>query len=473
YVIEVVGDFDKQFKIISKDINKEIDTFFKAGLNNLLKDDRNLLDKIVKSLSQIEQVHSDDEHDDDEAEEEKTEQQSNHHNAYKAYMKAAKAHSMALVSGKNSRSQNYTLITDIIGHFPHSDDEMKEVAVKVSIVNDLRQLINPTRRYITGLPARYRSFINHALRNGRWYQEGDRYSNDIDGLELDLLILSCLNYFHLASKRGFPTSGFTKSDMDYVIKNQILIDEVTDFSPIQVACISKMAHPKLNSVFACGDFNQRLTKWGTRSKESLEWALPEMKYQEIDQPYRQSELLSVFAARLSSADHVFEDDIDLHDSVKKGYLPTLFENASDDHQICNWIGQRIKEIESIIKSLPTIAVFVDGEEKIDPIARDLGNALEDYNIPVMPCKNGLVIGQEQQVRIFDIRHIKGLEFEAVFFIGIDRMAGDQPDLFEKFVYVGATRAASFLGMTCYDALPKQLNNVSELFSQSWDAGTCQ
>jgi len=35
------------------------------------------------------------------------------------------------------------------------------------------------------------------------------------------------------------------------------------------------------------------------------------------------------------------------------------------------------------------------------------------------------MGNENDVRVFDIQHIKGLEFEAVFFVGVDRLAASQ------------------------------------------------
>ena len=34
---------------------------------------------------------------------------------------------------------------------------------------------------------------------------------------------------------------------------------------------------------------------------------------------------------------------------------------------------------------------------------------------VSACPDGKVVGQETAVRVFDVQHIKGLEFEAVFF----------------------------------------------------------
>ena len=73
------------------------------------------------------------------------------------------------------------------------------------------------------------------------------------------------------------------------------------------------------------------------------------------------------------------------------------------------------------------------------------------------------------MRGFDIQHIKGLEFEAVFFIGIDQLAALHPELFDKYLYVGTTRAATYLGVTCEGALPPAIEELRSLFDQHWQA----
>jgi superfamily I DNA and RNA helicase len=74
------------------------------------------------------------------------------------------------------------------------------------------------------------------------------------------------------------------------------------------------------------------------------------------------------------------------------------------------------------------------------------------------------------VRVFDIQHIKGLEFEAVFFLGVDRLAELQPELFDKYIYVGMTRAAAYLGLTCEGTLPSQLASLRHHFVPDWKLG---
>jgi DNA helicase IV len=77
------------------------------------------------------------------------------------------------------------------------------------------------------------------------------------------------------------------------------------------------------------------------------------------------------------------------------------------------------------------------------------------------------MGQNNEVRVFDIQHIKGLEFEAVFFLNVDKLAKNLPDLFEKFLYVGITRAATYLGITCETVLPEKIEHVRSLFAEDW------
>ena len=90
------------------------------------------------------------------------------------------------------------------------------------------------------------------------------------------------------------------------------------------------------------------------------------------------------------------------------------------------------------------------------------------NIRAVACPKGMVKGQAGDVRIFEVEHIKGLEFEAVFLMDIDMLKEREPDLFDRYVYVGATRAATFLGLTCSgNDLPTAMEPIANLFEQRW------
>jgi hypothetical protein len=55
----------------------------------------------------------------------------------------------------------------------------------------------------------------------------------------------------------------------------------------------------------------------------------------------------------------------------------------------------------------------------------------------------------------------------VFFVGVDRLAARLPELFDKYLYVGTTRAATYLGMSCEAALPAVLDELRPMFAEDW------
>jgi DNA helicase IV len=113
-------------------------------------------------------------------------------------------------------------------------------------------------------------------------------------------------------------------------------------------------------------------------------------------------------------------------------------------------------------------VLVTDEEDVVPLADALNEALASKNIRAIPCPRGNLAGQDNDVRVFDVQHIKGLEFEAVFFAGVDRLAEREPELFDKYLYVGATRAAMYLGLvTGASSLPPRIQSLQGRFGQRW------
>jgi hypothetical protein len=83
------------------------------------------------------------------------------------------------------------------------------------------------------------------------------------------------------------------------------------------------------------------------------------------------------------------------------------------------------------------------------------------------CVDGKIIGRGDEIRLFDVRHIKGLEFEAVFFVGVDRLADAEPTLFERYLYVWATRAATYLGICAEGDMPVSLQCLRDHFDERW------
>ena len=233
--------------------------------------------------------------------------------------------------------------------------------------------------------------------------------------------------------------------------------------------MTQMCDPAMRSFLLCGDFNQRLTIWGSRSVDELHWVFPDLKIHSIVVTYRHSRQLNEFATRLLalSGSVNSEAHLPLH-LVSDGFAPVPWHCSGrrSTRQLARKPDQGNREITG---TLPSIAVLVNGEEEVDNLASALNDDLTNENIRCTPCPNGLVRGHENDVRVFDVRHIKGLEFEAVFFVEIDGLTDTYPDLFDKYLYVGATRAATSIGLTCSGpSLPSKLLPLADMFDVSWD-----
>jgi DNA helicase IV len=296
---------------------------------------------------------------------------------------------------------------------------------------------------------------------------------EIIPLELDLIVLSMLRAARtLHADVGFarrPEQETFLQALRTLYRTQIVVDEVTDFSPVQIAAIAALADPAANSFFACGDFNQRITRWGARNVDDLRWVFNNIDIRPIRITYRHTRQLNELARRIALLSDPTTEEALLPEAVdNEGMKPVVGFALADSKSLVNWLRDRIVEIEVQTGRLPSIAVLVTSEEEVDPVATALDAALEQNNIRAVACPDGKVVGQELDVRVFDVQHIKGLEFEAVFMVAVDRLAKEQGDIFEKYLYVGATRAATYLGLTTEgERLPKKLRELGPLFGQNW------
>ena len=351
---------------------------------------------------------------------------------------------------------------------------MRDIGKSLLVQSALRRFVNPVQQYINRIPTRYSRFRRTRQTEKRWYKADGFNPSDINPLEVDVILLTMMRSTNDLVKRA-PGLNNTDSPaqttlerLQRLYRTQVLVDEATDFSPIQLSCMATLSHPSIQSFFACGDFNQRITSWGTRSVEQMKWAIPDIDIQTISIVYRQSLQLNTLARQIVNISGGNVADVVLPDYAEnEGVPPVLALHMSNDvSTIAMWLAHRIREIEYFVLRLPSIAVLVNSEEEVFSLASALGYALTDQNIRVVPCPDGQVQGQDSAVRVFNVKHIKGLEFEAVFFIGIDRLAEIQPNLYDKYLYVGTTRAATYLGITCEQEFPSSMAELQELFQEN-------
>jgi DNA polymerase III delta prime subunit len=287
--------------------------------------------------------------------------------------------------------------------------------------------------------------------------------------EIDILIYLILRFAGkiFQENRSFlrnPTKLDLLENIKTQYRTQIAVDEAADFSPVQLGCMYHLAHPEFKSVSFAGDLMQRVTTSGVTNWKECEFVSNDLQKQELVISYRQTPVLLQIAGKL------YENTI--------GQKPPFHSKNADDSQdprplkfkadnneeLGEWVAQRVNEIYKINNSkLPSIAVFVPEENDIDLAYEIIQEKLNEISIDVDKCKEGKVLGTGSKVRIFSVDFIKGLEFEGVFFLGIDEIHDKKADLLDKYLYVGLTRATTFLGVTYNSQFPKKISFVEEDF----------
>jgi hypothetical protein len=471
---------DRVQGIVSKR-SADVDSRIRRALTVQVNRNRSFLDELAAFLAGLadledELEESDSEADEEEEEEEQQSARPGRQAALIAYMRAmrslARAEAARRSLGRNSRAAK---VVAWLGDRMPSREERLAIGENLEILAAARRFSNPVRGYMRGFAGRYRAFRRARQGEGSWYSSERFAQSDITPLEVDVILLSIVeSAVELMRDRRIladmePRNYLELSRVRDLYKNQVMVDEATDFSPIQLRIMGRLAHPQTQSFFACGDFNQRITEWGTRSIEEVKWAVPRIEVKSMTITYRHSRQLNDLAKRIAQSGGDRASEAILPEYVNsEGVAPVLGIGLSTEHDIANWLAKRIAEIERFTQKLPSIAILVNNEASVQPIASSLDKVLQAQNLRAVACREGRTIGQENDVRVFDVRHIKGLEFEAVFFIGIDDLADASPQLFDKFLYVGATRAASYLGLTCSgDRLPDKIAELRSSFIESW------
>lgn len=328
------------------------------------------------------------------------------------------------------------------------------------------------------MPLVYQDYRLRASEGGLFYRSDSTGAvNDrrLDPLELDALIyVSLLTVRDAFAKDDFahrPGGGITQrliNEFRYVVA----VDEATDFSAVELACMRLLAHPIFNCATFSGDPMQRMTNEGIGDWDEISQLVEAPESHELRFSYRQSKKLLKIAARL------FENSVGRPAPFEAGFAespddPEALHHRNSSHEaVADWLTKRIGEIYQICgQLLPSIAVLVPNEDHVRPLAELIRQPLfEAYGIETEACLEGRILGTQAKVRVFSVQFIKGLEFEAVFFVNADQMAALAPGLVDRFLYVGLTRARNFLGVTTDGDFPAELAHISSFFkSDSWSS----
>jgi hypothetical protein len=467
-----------------KRLNDQISGDLKRIVNQLLNLHKSLLDEIVVALPTIKAEEEEEAEEDAEESAETVAAPVNARlEALNILMSALRNWARAIAEERRAIGGQSGRVIEFMGSRLPRESELLTVGSSIGTRLRLRTLVQAPRALVLGVPAMYARFRRQSIREGRHFASSEATTdfvtrNRISPDEVDVLMLVMLRNARriIQYPDGRRLELTTQNDWLENIKSrylmQVFVDEATDLSAVQLACTIELANPRLRSWFACGDLRQRITANGIRDRSELEWlnraAGIQIDVREIDIGYRQSQRLRDLADGLAALDGGREVTTKApRGSEEADVWPLLGEGLSEG-SLAAWLAERIDEVERAIGRLPSIAVFVDGDDLIDPLVKGTQAILAERNIPIVGCKEGRVVGDAREVRVFDIQHIKGLEFEAVFFVGIDSLAQRIPDLFQRFFYVGVTRAATYLGLTCNGILPRALEPVRSHFrTDNW------
>jgi hypothetical protein len=481
-LLDGVAELQEELKQITDGIDREA---LRLG-NRLLRQHPTLLQELVASGQAllVDDGRVEDEDDDLDAEESTSglgrgfgsSRALDPESAAQLLVAAVRRRAVAIFAGRTNVSGRAGRVLEILGDRLPSRVDLESLGERILARADLRTLVRSPRAFVMGAPAAYARFRRDELRAGRFFVEGAAESvreQRITGPEVDIVALVMLRNTRLLLQENGWRVNVANDWLNGIVAEhrlQVFVDEATDFSAVQLACTMELSEPRLRAWFACGDFNQRITEGGVRAQTEFRWleksAGASVDIRAIKVGYRQSASLRELMVALATDDSaVPEAD---PEAPEHEVRPLLLEGVSG-LDVAEWTGQRIVEIERAIGSVPSIAIFVNGEELIAPTVEALRPILAGQNVEVIGCPDGRSVGDAQEVRVFNVQHIKGLEFEAVFFLAIDRLAERIPTLFERYLLVGMSRAATYLALTCEDHLPSSLEALRpHLATGAWN-----
>jgi hypothetical protein len=335
-----------------------------------------------------------------------------------------------------------------------------------SLPKEIREKLSPGQLF-RQIPKLLSTFRNKPEVRVKYYRDDANAAisdSRIDQHEMGALLYASLKWVretwdYFASDGGFRNQG----GPGQLIKDErliVAIDEASDFSAVEVGAMALLASPQKASVSLSGDLMQRLTSTGIRSWDELSLVGLDVKRYELRRAYRQTGRLGAIAGTLYATFSGDNNGTSIPAIVDDKDPPVLVKHAPDLKTAAVWLGERITEIFDLNGGqLPSIGVLLPSDYDLGAFRDMLATELFDSAIDVEASFNGQSLGTASKVRVFGNDHIKGLEFESVFFCDIDVVAKAHADLVDKFVYVGVSRARSFLGMTYRDAFPPKLDVI--------------
>lgn len=368
------------------------------------------------------------------------------------------------------------LVSDIL--IPLLDDKFDGKIQKIGEIMIFEQYAQYTRGVVAimlnGLPARYKKFRTH-LSQSKYEGCNLKLLRDISqrkqGKELHHQELSLLLGFvntivkHVKATTKASIKHQYIEAYDEVSRPIIGIDEATDFSVCEIYAMQSLMTQEFNSLTLCGDMMQRLTTYGIKSWDELDGVVPKPHIVDLKTSYRQSKKL------LNVARQIHTDTLNMAPSykafMKSNKVPApLVYIDNDERAKIQWISKRISEVyRAYGELLPSIAIFVNDKGYIPKFIDNLKGCefftMNHIDVLDGSKDNSNITGNH--ICVYPIDVVKGMEFDVVFFNNIDNSSADT-EILKRYIYVGVSRAAFFLGITLSD----ENKDISKYFEKNKD-----
>ena len=250
-------------------LNSQIDTKCNLIANDLLspraQDRIRELAEHLKGLERIPDEEAFDEDEDDEAEDvtardTKSEQQDELREralAARSLLRYVQRLGRSIVEGRRKQSARDRVFQNWIGTRQILRPQLEALGRLIQLRRHLRTLEGAARVLVFGVPHVYARYRRRCLEQGKWFRTGFEVKpRSLAPAEVDVLLLVMLRNARRAMSM-LPDARWLQPVRDrYLV--QVMVDEATDFSCVQLAATIELSHPKMRSWLACGDFRQRL-----------------------------------------------------------------------------------------------------------------------------------------------------------------------------------------------------------------------
>ena len=297
---------------------------------------------------------------------------------------------------------------------------------------------------------RAESWLSHQTDLMSIFHEGTRHEEDEHAF-LDLEDISLLLYAYQLRV------GPLKKKNREIALSHLVIDEVQDFSPLEILILLGVCDDK-QSVTLAGDTRQHISKsagFSSWSEFLDQVGVHSTALSTLQVAYRSTKQIVDFALGLLTQDEQQDEPTPL--TVKEG-PPVEFFQFSDHGACVAFLAEELRRLQVaepranvalVTPSMELSETYYDGLSKceIDPI-----RLVTDQNFAFAPG-----------IDVVDVEQVKGLEFDYVVIIEANAFAYPDTPHHQRLLHVAATRAVHQLWLTCVGTssplLPEVLRDV--------------